>query len=260
MDSANLRIETRGPAVLITIDRAKMLNALDPVTLQELTAAVQDLASKPGLVGVVIQGAGEKAFVAGADIAAMAHMGPLEAQRHSETGHALVKALRSSPLVSVAAVKGYALGGGLELALACDFRIASEDAQFGAPEVGLGVIPGFGGTQLLPRLLGEARAKELLLTGDRIDASRALSLGMVHRVVPKDRVLDESLALVARIAKNGPLAVRVAKDVAQQGLELPLEHGLALEARAFGTVFASRDQKEGMKAFLEKRPPRYEGC
>jgi enoyl-CoA hydratase len=259
MSFANLRVEERGHAGLVTLDRPKVLNALDAATLQELRRAVADLSARGSIAGIVLQGAGEKAFAAGADIGAMATMHPLEAQRYSEGAHAALLELLRCPKVTVAAVQGYALGGGLELAMACDLRVASEDAQLGLPEVGLGVIPGFGGTQRLARLVGEARAKELVLTGDRVDAARALQMGLVNRVVPRARLLDEALALVERVAKNGPLAVRIAKDTLQRGLDLPLEAGLALEARAFGTVFATHDQREGMKAFAEKRPARFEG-
>lgn len=258
MAYANLRVEHRGPAAVVTIDRPKVLNALDPPTIEELTHAARDLAAQPEVHGIVLSGAGEKAFVAGAEIGAMATMAPLEAQRHSERGHALLLALLDNPKVTVAAIQGYTLGGGMELALACDLRLASEDAQLGLPEVGLGVIPGFGGTQRLPRLVGEARAKELVLTGERLPAAKALEWGLVNRIVPKAELVPQAVALVERIAKNGPLAVRAAKDVLQRGLDLPLHGGLALEARAFGTLFATHDQREGMKAFLEKRPARFE--
>ena len=259
MQFANLRVEQRGPAALVTVDRPKVLNALDTATLEELTQAVRELSARAEVRGIVLTGAGEKAFVAGADIAAMTAMAPLEAQAHSERGHAVLLALLESPKVTVAAINGYALGGGLELALACDLRLASEDAVLGLPEVSLGVIPGFGGTQRLARLIGEARAKELVLTGDRVKAEQALAWGLVNRVLPKAQLVDEAVALVERIAKHGPLAVRTAKDVLTRGLDLPLPGALALEARAFGTLFATRDQREGMRAFLEKRPARFEG-
>jgi enoyl-CoA hydratase len=256
---ANVRVEQRGPAGIVTVDRPKALNALDAATLGELRGAVRELSAKQGIAGIVLQGAGEKAFVAGGDISAMATMAPMEAQRYSEEGHALLLQLRDAPQVTVAAVQGYALGGGLELALMCDLRVASEDAVLGLPEVSLGVIPGFGGTQRLPRIVGEARALELLLTGDRVPAQRALELGLVNKVVPRAQLLEAALEFVARVAKNGPLAVRVAKDTARRGLDMPLAAGLALEARAFATTFATRDQREGMAAFLERRPPSYEG-
>ncbi|HEV8360469.1 MAG TPA: enoyl-CoA hydratase-related protein [Candidatus Thermoplasmatota archaeon] len=259
MAISNVRVEERGPAGIVTVDRPKALNALDAATLQELRAAVADLGAKRGLAGIVVQGGGEKAFVAGGDIGAMATMAPLEAQRYSEEGHALLQQMLACPKVTVAAIQGYALGGGLELALMCDLRVASEEAQLGLPEVSLGVIPGFGGTQRLPRIIGEARAKELILTGERVPAARALELGLVNRVVPRAQLLDAALDYVERVAKHGPLAVRIAKDAVQRGLDLPLGAGLALEARAFATTFATRDQREGMQAFLERRPPTYEG-
>lgn len=259
MAPANLRVEVHGKTAVVTIDRPKVLNALDAPTIAELTLAFRDLGQRGDIAGIVLAGAGEKAFVAGADIAVMAAMAPAEAQKHSERGHALLLSILECPKVTIAAIHGYALGGGLELALACDIRMASEDAVMGLPEVGLGVIPGFGGTQRLARLVGEGRAKELVLTGDRVKAPRAFEIGLVNKVVARDRLLPEALELVERVGKNGPVAVRIAKDVLQRGLDLPLAGGLALEARAFGTIFATHDQKEGMRAFLDKRPPKYEG-
>jgi enoyl-CoA hydratase len=251
--------ERRGKAALLTIDRPQALNALDRPTMAELQARMEQLAQDRDVLCVVLTGAGEKAFVAGADIRAMLDLQPLDAQRHSEAGHALLKSVLRSPHVTIAAVNGYALGGGLELAMACDLRIASENAQLGLPEVGLGVIPGFGGTQRLARLVGEARALELMLTADRIPAQRALELGLVNRVVPREQLLKEAFALAERIAQNGPVAVRLAKHSLQRGLDMPLDAGLAFEAACFGACFSTHDQKEGMRAFVEKRPPRYQG-
>ncbi|MCA1814373.1 MAG: enoyl-CoA hydratase/isomerase family protein [Halobacteriales archaeon] len=256
---ANVRVERRGKAAILTIDRPQALNALDRPTMEELRAHAEALNQDRDLVCVLLTGAGEKAFVAGADIRAMLDLAPLDAQAHSEAGHALLRALLHSPHVTIAAINGYALGGGLELAMACDLRIASETAQLGLPEVGLGVIPGFGGTQRLARLIGEARAKELMLTGERIPAQRALELGLLSKVVPKDQLMKEALALAERIAQNGPVAVRLAKHSLQRGLDMPLDAALAFEAACFGACFATHDQKEGMRAFMEKRPPKFEG-
>jgi enoyl-CoA hydratase len=255
----HVRVEQRGAAGIVTVHRPEALNTLTQATMAELERAVRALGGEKGLAAIVLTGAGEKAFIAGADIRQMLDMPPMEAKRHSEKGHALLLAILRSPKVTIAAINGYALGGGLELAMACDLRLAAEQAQLGLPEVGLGVIPGFGGTQRLARLVGEGRAKEMVLTGDRVTAQRAQEMGLVNRVVPRERLMDEALALAERVAKNGSLAVRIAKDTLQRGLDMPLPAALALEAAAFGTCFATHDQKEGMRAFVEKRPPRFEG-
>lgn len=241
---------------VLTISRPKALNALSPAVIAELGRALQDTAAgaQDGRIrALVITGAGEKAFVAGADIAAMADMTEEAARAFSRSGHAVLDALAALPIPVIAAVNGFALGGGCELALACDFIYASENAKFGQPEVKLGVIPGFGGTQRLSRRVGLSRALELCFTGDTIDAAEALRIGLVNRVVPAAELLPAAIATAKKIAAVGPLAVAAAKRVMLAGADLPLSQANALEIDAFAGLFATADQKEGMAAFLAKR-------
>jgi len=243
---------------VITIDRPAVLNALSAEVVAELTAVVEDTAATRSIRGVLLTGAG-KAFVAGADIAAMAEMAPAQALAFAGKGHALGEMLSALPVPTLAAVNGFALGGGCELALACDFIYASEKAKFGQPEVKLAVIPGFGGTQRLLRRVGLARALELCMTGDMIDAQEALRLGLANRVLPPDELLPAAMACLGRIAAQGPLAVAKVKEVLHRGAELPLPEANVLEQQSFAELFATADQTEGMKAFLAKRAPRFEG-
>lgn len=243
---------------VVTINRPQVLNALSEAVVSELSAVVEDTARSQDVRGLLLTGAG-KAFVAGADIAAMAEMTPAQALTFSGRGHALGEMLEALPVPTLAAVNGFALGGGCELALACDFIYASDRAKFGQPEVKLGVIPGFGGTQRLLRRVGLARALELCMTGDMIDASEALRIGLANRVLPLDELVPAALATLQRIAAQGPLAVAKVKEVLHRGAELPLDRANDLEQEAFASLFASADQKEGMAAFLAKRPPAYEG-
>ena len=250
---------------VVTIDRPKVLNALDEQVVAELSAvveatAVEHLAAEgsPPVGGLLITGAG-KAFVAGADIAAMAEMSPEQALAFSGKGHALGEMLEALPVATVAAVNGFALGGGCELALACDFIYASEKAKFGQPEVKLAVIPGFGGTQRLLRRVGLARALELCLSGDMIDAAEAHRIGLANRVLPPDELLPAALATLGRIAAQGPVAVAKCKAVLHQGASMPLEQANDLEQQTFASLFATADQREGMAAFLGKRPPQWRG-
>jgi enoyl-CoA hydratase len=207
---------------------------------------------------LVVTGAGEKAFVAGADIAELAALDALSGRETSRRGQRIFRELELCPKPVIAAVNGFALGGGCELALACHMRIASDNAQFGLPEVGLGVIPGYGGTQRLARLVGRGRALEMVLTGRRVGAEEALRMGLVNRVVPLASLLDEARALAAAILANGPVAVRAALEAVQRGLDVPLEAGLELEANIFGVVCATEDMREGLRAFLEKRKPAFQ--
>jgi enoyl-CoA hydratase len=253
----NLLLETAGGVATLTIHRPAALNALDPETLAELDAAVAALADDPAVRAVILTGAGEKAFVAGADIAAMQAMDPAAARELARLGHCLCRRIERAPKVFIAAVNGYALGGGCELALACDLRLAAETARFGQPEINLGIIPGFGGTQRLPRLVGRGRALELLLTGAIIDAREALRLGLVNRVVPPAELPAEALALGRQIAGKGMAAVRLCKEAVDNGLEMDLSRAADYEADLFALCFATADQKEGMRAFLEKRPPAF---
>jgi len=259
MAEVNVRVEVEGPFATVTVDRPKSLNALDTRTLQELEKAAADLSDRPDLRGVIVTGAGEKAFVAGADIAEMNGMDADRARHFGALGQRVMDVISALPLPVVAAVNGFALGGGCELALACDFIYASENAKFGLPEVSLGVLPGFGGTQRLSRLVGRARAKELIFTGDIIDAAKAKEIGLVLDVVPLPRLLGHARAALERIAKKGPLAVRRAKEAIDRGADLELADGLTIERQVFSDLFDSADRREGMKAFLEKRPPVFTG-
>jgi len=259
MAEVNVRVELEGPFATVTVDRPKSLNALDTRTLQDLEKAVADLSLREQLRGVILTGAGEKAFVAGADIAEMNGMDADRARHFGALGQRVMDVISALPVPVVAAVNGFALGGGCELALACDFIYASENAKFGLPEVSLGILPGFGGTQRLTRLLGRARAKELIFTGDMIDAAKAKEIGLVLDVVPLPELLGHARAALERIAKKGPLAIRRAKEAIDRGADLELADGLAIEREVFSDLFASADRREGMKAFLERRPPVFTG-
>jgi len=258
MTYQNLLVEV-GPVSTVTVNRPKVLNALDDTTLRELTDAFLALASDPAVRCVILTGAGEKAFVAGADIAAMTEMGAEEGQAFAERGHRLSAVMEGAPMPILAAVNGFALGGGLELALDCDFLLASSNARLGFPEVGLGVIPGLGGTQRLARLVGVGRARELVYTGNVIDAAEAHRIGLVNTVTEPGAVVAAARAVADKIATGGPLAVAAAKRALREAADLPLAEGLALEARLFGGLFATADQKEGMRAFAQKRPPTFQG-
>jgi len=260
MDLNNVTCEMEGNAAVVTINRPKTLNALNPETLEELIRVFEDLAAQDDLVGVVVTGAGEKAFVAGADIAAMQDFNALEGRQMGKLGHRVMDTVASFEKPVIAAVNGFALGGGCELALACDIRICSENAKFGLPEVGLGVIPGFGGTQRLPRLVGTGHALEMLFTGGMIDAEEARRIGLVNRVVKQEELQQECMDIMAKIAAKGPLAVRLCKEVVRAGMDMDLGNGCRYESDLFGVCFASEDQREGMKAFLEKRPAEFKDC
>ena len=256
----NLLCEFKNNIALVTVNRPKSLNALNPETLEELAAVFEELAAKDDVVGVILTGSGEKAFVAGADISAMQDYDALAGREFGRLGHRAMDAVASLPQPVIGAVNGFALGGGCELALACDFRICSENARFGQPEVNLGVIPGFGGTQRLPRQVGTGPALELLLTGDMIDAQEAYRIGLVNRVVAQDELLAHCFGIMEKIGQKGPLAVRLCKEAVNSGIEMDLARACSSEADLFGVCFASEDQKEGMSAFLEKRQARFKGC
>lgn len=253
----HLLIDVADQVALITINRPKALNALNEAVVGELIAAFTELANHPEVACVILTGAGEKAFVAGADIAAMQSLDANAAREFARLGHRLGNIIESFPKPVIAAVNGFALGGGCELAMACDIRVASENARFGQPEVNLGVIPGFGGTQRLPRLVGKGRALELILTGDMIEASEALRIGLVNQVTAPEELLTAGRKLAQKIAGKGQVAVRLAKEAVQNGMEMDLDRACRYEADLFGLCFATADQKEGMQAFVEKRPARF---
>jgi enoyl-CoA hydratase len=255
-----VKLEMDGAVAVITIDRPKALNALNRQVLTELSDSIGQVAANRALRTLIVTGAGEKAFVAGADIAEMANFSNTEAQAFCELGHRVLDSLEALPIPVIAAVNGFALGGGCELALACDFIYASEKAKFGLPEVTLAVIPGFGGTQRLTRIVGRARAKEMIFSGDMIDAAKAKELGLALEVVPPAELMERCKKLAATIAKRGPLAVAQAKRVIDAGADLQLKDGNALERDGFMKLFATADQKEGMAAFLAKRPAEFKNA
>ena len=247
-----------GEVAVLTIDRQDKLNALDPTVVEEIGQSLLELEAE-GPRAIIVTGAGEKSFVAGADIGVMSSMSPVEAKRFAEISNAAMALLDRSPIPSIAAVNGFALGGGCEIALACDIRVAAENALFGFPEVSLGILPGMGGTQRLPRLLGPALAKELIFTGRRLDAREALAMGLVNRVVPRGEALNTARELASQIAANGPIAVRHAKAAANRALDVDLISGLEYETDQFALLFSTDDAREGMTAFMERRKPEFQG-
>ncbi len=250
--------ETRGPVALLTLNRPKALNALDAEILGALRAAIDAVGADIGVRALVVTGEG-RAFAAGADIAAMRKLDPIEGEAFSRLGHETFAALEALPIATIAAVNGFALGGGCELALACDFIYASEKAAFGQPEVALGLIPGFGGTSRLTRRVGIAWAKELVLGGANIKADEALRIGLANRVFAPEALVDAAVAAGEGIAAKGPVAVALAKRVLEEGQDADVRTAHSLEQKAFGLVFASEDRIEGMDAFLEKRDPSFKG-
>lgn len=258
MSYENILVEKQGNAAIITINRPKALNALNFKTLQELDACFGEIESDKSVAAVIITGSGEKSFVAGADISFMQNLNAVEAASFAKLGHKVMKKVQDAPQPVIAAVNGFALGGGCELAISCDIRYASHNAKFGQPEVNLGVIPGFGGTQRLPRIVGRGVATELLLSGDMINADEAMRIGLVNKVFTQEELLEKSLELVNAIASKGPLAIRLCKEAVNNGMEMDLTRANHYEADLFGLCFASAQQKEGMKAFLEKRAPRFD--
>jgi enoyl-CoA hydratase len=251
--------DAQGPVATVTVNRPQALNALDAPTLSALVDTFRALAAEPGVRCVILTGAGEKAFVAGADIKAMAGMTPAEAGALAALSHRVGELMEGMPAPVIGAVNGFALGGGCELALCCDFIYASKTARFGQPEVGLGVIPGLGGTQRLTRRVGLARARELLFTGAVIDAAEALRIGLCNAVLEPAELMPRVRAVAEAIAARAPLAVAAAKRAAREGADLPLAAGLVLEGQLFASLFATADQREGMRSFIEKRPAKWSG-
>lgn len=250
--------EQHGAVAELVVNRPKALNALNAEVVDELGRLIAQLAGDGVTRAVVLRGSGEKAFVAGADIAAMAEMGPLEAERFAAAGQAVLDTIATCPVPVIAAVHGFALGGGCELAMACDIVLAGERARFGQPEVNLGVIPGFGGTQRLVRRVGAAVALDLCLTGRMVDADEAVRVGLASRKVEGD-VREAALEVAREIAQKGPIAVRLAKRAIHENADLTLQAAQAAEKSLFALCFASADQREGMAAFLAKRKPEFQG-
>jgi enoyl-CoA hydratase len=239
---------------LLTMNRPQKLNALNAETFVDLNAAFTQVEADPKIRALIITGAGEKAFVAGADIEELSKLSAVEAQQLSLAGQQTFRRLELMPKLSIAAINGFALGGGLELAMACTLRVASHTAKLGQPEVKLGILPGYGGSQRLPRLVGRGRALELLLTGESIDAAEAHRIGLVNQVAAPDGLLDRARNLAQKVLSNGPLGVALTMQAVDTGLSSGLEEGLRFEAAAFGLAAATQDYKEGTTAFLEKRP------
>jgi len=255
----NIKTENRDGLLIVTIDRPKTLNALNAQTVEEIFHAFLDAKEDDGVKAVIVTGGGEKAFVAGADINELAKKTPITGKDTSERGQFIFSFIERFPKPVIAAINGFALGGGCELALACHIRIASEKAQIGLPEVTLGIIPGYGGTQRMARLLGKGKALELICTGDRIGAAEAEKIGLVNKVVPADQLISAAEEMARKIMSRGPLAIRAAIEAVTRGSEMPFEEGQFLEATLFGLLCASEDTKEGMNAFLEKRPANFKG-
>jgi enoyl-CoA hydratase len=255
-----LLVDNPAPGVrLVTVNRPKTLNALAPEVVRELLQAVADAAGDSAVRALLVTGAGDKAFVAGADIAAMKAMSALEGREFAVQGHALMRTIEMAPFPVIALVNGYALGGGCELALACDFIVASEKAVFGQPEVNLGIVPGFGGTQRLSRAVGKAMAIELCTTGRQVKADEALRIGLCNHVVAPDQLMGKGMELAGMIAQKAPVAVKLAKHLVQRGQDMDLANANAFEADVFGLAFGTDDRLEGMSAFLEKRKPAFSG-
>lgn len=248
-----------GGIALVTVNRPDKLNALSAAVIEELREAFEHIADEPAIRAAIVTGAGDKAFVAGADIAELATLSAVEARQFALRGQRVFRLLETSGKPSVAAVNGFALGGGMELAMACTVRFAAENARLGQPEVKLGIVPGYGGTQRLPRLVGRGRALEMLLSGEPVTAVEAHRIGLVNAVVPQAELLGYSRAWLAKVLANGPLAVGLVMDAVDAGLDAGLDEGLRLEAAAFGLSAASEDRREGTRAFLEKRRPVFAG-
>ncbi len=259
MGYETLIVEKRDGIAIVTINRPKVLNALNATVIEELGRCFSELKDDPEVGAVILTGAGEKAFVAGADISGLVELDPLEGKMFAEKGQAVFNLIENLGKPVIAAINGYALGGGCELAMACTIRIASEKAKLGQPEVNLGIIPGYGGTQRLPRLVGKGIAMELILTGRMVDAQEAYQIGLVNKVVPPEKLMDEAVEMAKTILSKGPLAVKFAMEAVNRGLEVNLEEGLKIEADLFGMCCATEDKVEGTKAFLEKRKPNFKG-
>ena len=259
MTYENVLLEKEGTIAVLTVNRPKALNALNSATLLDIQAAVADVAADDNIYVLIITGSGEKAFVAGADISEMKDFNAMGGRAFGKLGNDIFRAIELMEKPVIAAINGFALGGGCELAMSCDIRLASENARFGQPESGLGITPGFGGTQRLPRLIGEGRAKELIYAANNIKADEAYRIGLVNHIYPLESLMAEAKKLAAKIAGNAPVAVRLCKSAIGKGLQTDIDSGTTIESDAFGLCFATVDQKEGMGAFVEKRAAAFVG-
>ena len=255
----NIKIEKKEGIATLKINRPQVLNALNKETISEITSAVEELDADKNVKVVILTGEGEKAFIAGADIKQMSDMSSLEAKKFSELGHNMLLKIENSRLPYIAAINGYTLGGGCEVLMACDICIAAKSAKIGQPEINLGVHPGFGGTQRLPRLVGRMKAKELILTGKNIDAEEANKIGLVNMVVDDDKLMDAAQKLAGQIAGKSTVQTAFIKSLVNKGTDIDINSACALEISYFSSSFSTNDQKEGMKAFLEKRKPEFKG-
>jgi enoyl-CoA hydratase len=253
-----LTLEVADRVATLMVNRPDKLNALNDATIAELGNAIDQIRVDDSVAGVLLTGAG-RAFVAGADISELSNQSPILAKARARAGQDVFRRFETSPKPVIAAVNGFALGGGCELAMACHIRIASDAAKFGQPESKLGLLPGYGGSQRLPRLVGKGRANQLLLTGEIIDAAEAYRIGLVNKVVAGDQLMNEARAMMKTILANGPLAVALCIEAVDRGLQMPLEEGLVLEANHFGLLAATDDMREGTRAFMEKRAPSFKG-
>jgi enoyl-CoA hydratase/carnithine racemase len=256
---SNVRYEKNGPIAYVTVNRPKVLNALNTPTWTDIRSAFEAAKADPSVLGVILTGAGDKAFIAGADISELAHVDAFDAEESSRFGQSVLDFIENLGKPVIAAINGFALGGGCETAMACTIRIAAEHAKFGQPEVKLGLLPGGGGTQRLPRLIGKGRALQLILTGETISAQEAYRVGLVNEVVPAADLIARAEAILKQIAANAPIAVKFSLEAANKGLETSQAEGFALEASYFGICAATEDKKEGTSAFLEKRAPQFHG-
>jgi enoyl-CoA hydratase/carnithine racemase len=256
---ANVQYEKKGSIGYVMVNRPKVLNALNTPTWTDLQAAFEDAKTDTSVHGVILTGAGDKAFIAGADIGELAHVDAYEAEESSRFGQGVLDLIENLGKPVIAAVNGFALGGGCETAMACTMRIAVEHARFGQPEVKLGLVPGGGGTQRLPRLVGKGRALQLILTGETISAQEAFRIGLVNEVVPAASLIERAETILKQIAANAPIAVKFSLEAVNKGLQISQSEGLALEASYFGICAATEDKKEGTSAFLEKRAPQFRG-
>ena len=255
----NVKFEKKNKIAYVTIDRSKVLNALNAATIGELQEVFTELAADHDVRVAILTGAGEKSFVAGADINELARNHPVEAKAYTHRGQAVLDLIENLGKPVIACINGFALGGGCEIAMACTMRLASENAKLGQPEVKLGIIPGYGGTQRLPRLVGKGIAMQLVLAGEMISAQEAHRIGLVNEVVAPADLIPRAEAIAQKIVANAPLAVQWAMEAVNKGMEMPLAEGLFLEATLFGLCCATEDKKEGTTAFLEKRPAKFQG-